>query len=97
MWIAIPVAMDIWRLVGSNVAIRRRALGWSQELFAVKAGFSQQYLSGIENGRRNPTLKTIDELARALDVKIVDLFAEIGPIGEATPPTRKPGPKSKGK
>jgi len=97
VWIAIPLRMDIWRLVGSNVAARRRALGWSQEKFAAKAGISQQYISGLENGRRNPTLRSIGDLARALDIKVVDLFAEIELSGEATPPNRKPGHKPKDK
>ena len=89
--------MDIWHLVGRNVAARRRAHGWSQEAFADQCGFSQQYLSGIENGRRNPTLKTIGELARSLDMKVVDLFAEVAPLDEETPPTSKPGRKPKAK
>ncbi len=72
--------MDIWHLVGRNVAARRRAHGWSQEAFADRCGFSQQYLSGLEKGRRNPTLKTMFELATALGIAMVDLFAE--PLSE---------------
>ncbi len=69
--------MDIWHLVGRNVAERRRARGWSQEAFANRCGFSQQYLSGLEKGRRNPTLKTMAELATALGIAVVDLFADL--------------------
>ncbi len=71
--------MHIWHLVGRNVAARRRAHGWSQEAFADQCGFSQQYLSGLEKGQRNPTLKTMAELAAALGIAVVDLFAELPP------------------
>ena len=84
--------MDIWHLVGSNVAARRRACGWSQEAFADKCGFSQQYLSGLEKGRRNPTLKTMAELAKALGVDVVDLLVELpsgGPQVSATRPNTR--------
>ncbi len=85
--------MDIWHLVGRNVAARRRAHGWSQEAFADRCGFSQQYLSGLEKGRRNPTLKTMAELATALGIAVVDLFAEPPPeVAQQSPikrPTRK--------
>ena len=80
--------MDIWHLVGSNVAARRRACGWSQEAFADKCGFSQQYLSGLEKGRRNPTLKTMAELAKALGVGVVDLLAELPPDDPQVSATR---------
>jgi transcriptional regulator with XRE-family HTH domain len=34
---------------------------------------SQQYLSGLERGRRNPTIVTLYEIATALGVSHVDL------------------------
>ena len=43
--------------------------GLTQEEFAARSGFSQQYLSGLERGRRNPTVVTVHELAQALGVK----------------------------
>ena len=33
------------------------------------------YLSGIERGRRNPSLKSIRAIAKALEVDTADLFA----------------------
>lgn len=33
-----------------------------------RSGFSQQYISGRQQGRRNPTIVTLYELAQALDV-----------------------------
>lgn len=47
----------------------------SQEQFAEASGFTQQYLSGLETGRRNPTIVTLYELALALEVEHVVLVA----------------------
>ncbi len=58
--------MDMRRLVGLNVRNRRLAKGWTQEQFAERSGFSQQYISGLEQGRRNPTVVSLFELAQAL-------------------------------
>jgi transcriptional regulator with XRE-family HTH domain len=60
--------MDMRRLVGRNLARIRREKGLTQEQLAELSGFSQQYLSGLEQGRRNPTVITIYELAQALGV-----------------------------
>ncbi len=60
--------MDMRLLVGRNVARLRRAKGLTQEQLEERSGFSQHYLSGLERGQRNPTIVTIYELAKALDV-----------------------------
>jgi transcriptional regulator with XRE-family HTH domain len=38
------------------------------------SGFSQQYISGLEKGRRNPTIVSICELATALGVSHLELL-----------------------
>jgi transcriptional regulator with XRE-family HTH domain len=65
--------MDMRRLVGLNVKRIRQKKGLTQEKFATVAGFSQQYISSLERGRRNPTVITLYELAIALGVSHVDL------------------------
>ena len=66
--------MDMRRLVGRNLARIRRAQGLTQEQLEERSGFSQQYLSGLEQGRRNPTIVTVYELAQALGVSHLDLL-----------------------
>ena len=61
------------KLVGQNFARLRREKGLTQEDIEMRSGFSQQYLSGLEQGRRNPTVITIYELAQALEVSHVQL------------------------
>jgi transcriptional regulator with XRE-family HTH domain len=60
--------MDMRKLVGENCARLRRQRGLTQEQLAERSGFSQQYISDLERGKRNPTVVTIYEIARALDV-----------------------------
>ena len=67
--------MDMRKLVGRNFARFRRAKGLTQESFAEISGFTQQYISGLERGRRNPTVVTLFELASALGISHADLVA----------------------
>ena len=69
--------MDMRKLVGANFARIRRERGLTQEQVAERSGFSQQYLSGLESGRRNPTIVTLYELATALGVDHLDLVAPV--------------------
>ena len=68
--------MDMRRLVGRNFREQRLRLGWTQEQAADATGFSQQYLSGLERGRRNPTIVTIYELAQALKIDYLELLKQ---------------------
>jgi transcriptional regulator with XRE-family HTH domain len=65
--------MDMRKLVGRNVRKIRLKVGLTQEQFSERSGFSQQYISGLEKGRRNPTIVTVYELAKALGVSHMDL------------------------
>jgi transcriptional regulator with XRE-family HTH domain len=66
--------MDMRKLVGRNFSRIRRAKGLTQEQVEERSGFSQQYLSGLEQGRRNPTIVTVHELAMALGVSHLELL-----------------------
>lgn len=65
--------MDMRRLVGRNFARLRREKHLTQEDVEARSGFSQQYLSGLEQGKRNPTVVTLYELAQAIGVTHLDL------------------------
>ena len=54
----------------------RTERGWSQEELAARANRHWTYIGGVERGERNPTLVVIADLARALGVRIRDLFPE---------------------
>lgn len=61
------------KLVGRNFSRLRREKGLTQEQVEERSGFSQQYLSSLERGRRNPTVITLYELAQALGVEHLEL------------------------
>jgi transcriptional regulator with XRE-family HTH domain len=65
--------MDMRKLVGRNFGRLRKGKGFTQEQFAEISGFTQQYVSGLERGRRNPTVVTLFHLAHALGVSHIDL------------------------
>jgi transcriptional regulator with XRE-family HTH domain len=67
--------MDMRKLVGRNFARLRQKKGLTQEQVAAQSGFSQQYISGLERGKRNPTIITLYELAVAIDVGHIELLA----------------------
>ena len=60
---------------GTYVRSLRQQKGLSQEEVAHRAGIHVTYLSGIERGRRNPSLKNIRRIAMALDIGIGELFS----------------------
>ncbi len=66
--------MDMRKLVGRNVRAARTERDITQEELAERSGFSQQYISDLERGRRNPTILSLHELAQALEVTPVDLL-----------------------
>jgi len=67
--------MDMRKLVGRNVKRIRLAKGLSQEQLAERSGFSQQYISGLEKGQRNPTIISLYELSKALGASHVELVS----------------------
>ena len=68
--------MDVRKIVGQNFARLRREKGLTQEQVEELSGFSQQYLSGLEQGRRNPTIVTIYELAQAIGADLIEMIEE---------------------
>jgi transcriptional regulator with XRE-family HTH domain len=69
-----PLRMDMRKLIGRNFARLRREKGFTQEQFADISGFTQQYVSDLERGKRNPTAVGLFQLATALGVSHVDLL-----------------------
>ena len=59
---------------GRNVARIRADRGFSQDKLAEKADLDRTFISGIERGVRNPGIKTVLRIARALEVSIGELF-----------------------
>jgi transcriptional regulator with XRE-family HTH domain len=80
--------MDVRKRVGHGVQRRRREKGLSQEELAHLAKVHQTYLSGVEGGKRNPSIVVLDRIASALGVDVEDFFRadKNRASGEATAP-----------
>lgn len=63
--------------VGSRIKELRRALGLSQEKLALKAEVDRIYLAGVEQGKRNPSIKSLEKILKALEVSFGEFFKDM--------------------
>ena len=61
--------------ISERLQYMRQRRGLSQAELAKKADVSQSTIAQIESGRKNPSVDTLEQLSRALDVEIAVLFA----------------------
>lgn len=66
--------MNVVRLFGENVRKERLARGWTQQELAGRLEMERSYLSELERGRRNPTVRVLGALAQALGVEPWELL-----------------------
>ena len=80
-----PTAIDPFlSAFGSHVRSLRKRAGLSQEETAHRAGIHVTYLSGVERGLRNPSIRNVRRLALALGVPTRELFCfEDSPTGNS--------------
>lgn len=60
--------------LGESLKKIRTAKNISQIKIASILGVDRSFISNIENGKNNPTLSTITNLAKALEVPVDELF-----------------------
>ncbi|HXR46610.1 MAG TPA: helix-turn-helix transcriptional regulator [Candidatus Limnocylindrales bacterium] len=63
-----PKHDPVLRSLGQSVAKHRRAKDLTQEALAEKASLDRTYLSDIERGVRNPGIKNVVLIAKALGI-----------------------------
>ena len=59
--------------LGRNVRRQRDVRELTQENLAEKSGLDPTYISDIERGRRNPGIKNVAKLAKALGLSTAEL------------------------
>jgi len=62
---------------GIAVRARRQKAGLTQEKLAELTNLDPTYISGIERGRRNPSLKNIVKIAKALKTSVGKLAVDL--------------------
>jgi transcriptional regulator with XRE-family HTH domain len=76
---------DLQRTFGNNLRIYRKAKKLTQEQLASDVfGYHRTYISSIERGKRNLSLKVVERLAAAIDADPLTLLTPV----EGDPPKR---------
>lgn len=65
------------KIVGRTLRDLRARAGLTQVQFATNSGFTQSFVSKVENGSRSLKLSEIFDYANALNVDTIDLMSEI--------------------
>lgn len=61
-------------LIGERLRELRTVQGLSQEKLALKADVDRTYLAGIETGKRNPSIKSLEKIFKPLNVSFEEFF-----------------------
>ena len=69
--------MDVNKQLGMRIKYLRSLKKWSKEDLALEAGINKNYLSDLERGSRNPTVKVLDKIAKTLGITLEELFKGI--------------------
>ena len=64
----------ITEIVGKRIRELRNKMNLSQEKLALKAGMDRTYLAGIESGKRNATITSLEKITNALEISLKDFF-----------------------
>lgn len=65
---------NVHQQIAKNIRKQRELLGVSQEKIALIAGLNRAYIGYIERGERKPSVETLEKIAKALKVKLYQLF-----------------------
>jgi transcriptional regulator with XRE-family HTH domain len=60
--------------LGREIQKHRKAKGYSQEQLAELANISRAHMGHIEQGRKTPSVDLLEKIAKALKIKVRDIF-----------------------
>ena len=66
--------MKLNDILSENLKFFRNKKGYSQETLASKCGLHRTYISLIERDKRNITIKSLEKIAKALDIESYKLL-----------------------
>lgn len=67
----------ITEYIGHRIRDLRSGLGLSQEKLALKSDLDRTYLAGVENGKRNLSIRSLEKIVNALDVSFQEFFKDM--------------------
>ncbi|HEX3800512.1 MAG TPA: helix-turn-helix transcriptional regulator [Verrucomicrobiae bacterium] len=75
---------DVTKQFGLAIRSFRKTQGVSQEELAFRSGLHRTYISDVERGTRNISLRSIQNLAKALKLPLYMLFQSLENLPEPT-------------
>ena len=60
--------------IGKRIKEIRKEVGISQERLALKAELDRTYIAGVESGKRNLSVKSLEKILNALEVSFESFF-----------------------
>lgn len=66
--------MDILQAIGKRIQSIREKRGLTQEQLEEKTGVNTKYISAIERGQKNVTVRTLEKIVKGLDIQLYELF-----------------------
>ena len=67
----------ITEIVGKRIRELRGNKGLSQEKLALRAELDRTYVAGVEQGKRNLSIRSLEKIIKALEVSFEDFFKGI--------------------
>jgi len=65
---------DICVRLGRRIRTLRKAKGWNQDDLAQHIGLGRTYISNVERGRKNPSLRTLEILAVGFKMSLIQFL-----------------------
>ena len=62
------------KVLGENIRLHRRELGWSQEKLAEKSDLHRNFIGDIERGEETVSIDALMRIATAMKIKLGDLL-----------------------
>jgi transcriptional regulator with XRE-family HTH domain len=63
--------------LGKRIMYLRQQRQWSQLDLSIQANINKNYISDLEQGRRNPTLKILERICTAFSITYQEFFKGI--------------------
>lgn len=77
---SLDASLSLLGQLGMRIAYLRQKKDISQLELSIRSGVSKNYISDLENARRNPTIEVLHKIANGLGVSLEKLFQGIVPI-----------------
>lgn len=67
----------VYKRLGESIIMARRERGLSQEKLAIASDVDRTYLGLIEQGKTNPSFRTLFKISRAMRMRISALLKKV--------------------